>query len=749
LGHIEGIAMQKKRAFVTTALLGTAAGLFGCTVSTGEAMSGTPQLPAYQQTLVGQANRHAVQSVSHLPPNTQLAAVLQTGTRTDVPSGILQPGSIILRRSEAVERPIPAEELAATVRRIAMEAGTEAATRQVREERPIILAAAEDRINATASELSRQTNETIEQTAARLQAESMQRNEEVANAVKAYAEKNTAATAEELRAYAQEIADKTARLQQDLTEAEKRQKSFVVNELAFREQTTEQKFAHLTERQELLAAAAKDYARAEALAAQLAAQNTTIQQVGDVSRNVQATAQQVESRSRDYTADKIALASTENKLATQQLAATLSTQLAAVSAETKLAAQQVDARLSATSADLSAKLAATSTENKLANQQLASDVSGKLAAASAQSRLEAQQTATELKDIRAAQTAQQQMLQQTITQVAAELRTYGDAQIASLAHETRNSISQTAAVAQQSTDDLTAQTSAKLAQMRAEAANRSELLATRLSNQFAENLNTLATETEAKRLTPEQVANAASAAADTAVTGAMPQFRALALQTLADSQDYIRTVAQESLTDGSDPAVQEALQNAAKNVITKDDEVVFAIREALTPKAVAPILPEGERTVLGDGQRPNTITADVDIDATRLGVAALAGVKPASGPSHLAKLNPGASSAGIPRHRQDWIDLRKYRVVVHEDAATLESLMSRLMAEAVPYTGPWQIKWKLRPENADLMKETFSLDAETTFEEFVTYLSQYVHNARGVKLGFNLFDAEHILVISD
>ena len=39
----------------------------------------------------------------------------------------------------------------------------------------------------------------------------------------------------------------------------------------------------------------------------------------------------------------------------------------------------------------------------------------------------------------------------------------------------------------------------------------------------------------------------------------------------------------------------------------------------------------------------------------------------------------------------------------------------------------------------DILQEKFSLDAETTFEEFVNYLASYMVNERGVKLSFSLF----------
>jgi hypothetical protein len=76
-------------------------------------------------------------------------------------------------------------------------------------------------------------------------------------------------------------------------------------------------------------------------------------------------------------------------------------------------------------------------------------------------------------------------------------------------------------------------------------------------------------------------------------------------------------------------------------------------------------------------------------------------------------------------------------------------MLEKIIARAEPFTGPWEVRWKLKPENQDLMTEKFSLDAETTFAEFVSYLAQYLLNDRGVKLSFALFDRERVVLVSD
>ena len=256
-------------------------------------------------------------------------------------------------------------------------------------------------------------------------------------------------------------------------------------------------------------------------------------------------------------------------------------------------------------------------------------------------------------------------------------------------------------------------------------------------------------------LTPQQVATIA----EQSVQNAAPQVRAIALQSLKDSQDYLRTLTREAVQE-SDPAMTQALANAARNVITKDDRVVFAIRKAVNEALAQPeslLNSAGPRTELGPDHDLVASISDTAINPSSLGVSAILGaLEPAAGGASTSRTTPQLpliknpyASVSKARQRQDWMDLRQYRVAVHTDNLTLPEMLDSILKQAKPYTGPWQVRWKLTSDNQDLLKETFSLDAETTFEEFINYLAQYIMNDRGVKLGFALFDRERLIVISD
>jgi hypothetical protein len=244
------------------------------------------------------------------------------------------------------------------------------------------------------------------------------------------------------------------------------------------------------------------------------------------------------------------------------------------------------------------------------------------------------------------------------------------------------------------------------------------------------------------------------------------QARAIALQSVQDSKDYIKTVARNTVQDESDPAMTQALSNAASNVITKNDKVVFAIRRAVAEELQGVAQGKSPSSTAVTRLGPDhTDGKDIQLDPNRLKIAQLmapgggpatdanlAGISPAAGsaPAVTAMLNPNpAFNLNRARSRSSWMDIRQYKVVVHQDNQTIGQMLNEVVAAAEPFAGPWQIKWRLSEDNKTIMNEKFSLDAETNFDEFLSYLSQYVMNDRGVKLSFSLFDTERVIVISD
>jgi hypothetical protein len=105
--------------------------------------------------------------------------------------------------------------------------------------------------------------------------------------------------------------------------------------------------------------------------------------------------------------------------------------------------------------------------------------------------------------------------------------------------------------------------------------------------------------------------------------------------------------------------------------------------------------------------------------------------------------------AAVPTDPTQWVDIKDVRVVLHADDRTMEELFNDLLVQVRPYTGPWQVQWRLKKDNLDILDEPFSLNTETTFGELVNYMADFMVNYRGIRLKFEMFNAERILVITD
>ncbi|MBI1364307.1 MAG: hypothetical protein GC134_10010 [Proteobacteria bacterium] len=107
----------------------------------------------------------------------------------------------------------------------------------------------------------------------------------------------------------------------------------------------------------------------------------------------------------------------------------------------------------------------------------------------------------------------------------------------------------------------------------------------------------------------------------------------------------------------------------------------------------------------------------------------------------------GRAGSAVHTNSTEWIPLSDYRVVVHVENIPFEKILQDVLTEAAPYVGPWQLKWSLPKEQEDILLERFSLDAETTFDQFIAYLRDYVMNYRGIGITFEMYEADRIIVV--
>ena len=95
------------------------------------------------------------------------------------------------------------------------------------------------------------------------------------------------------------------------------------------------------------------------------------------------------------------------------------------------------------------------------------------------------------------------------------------------------------------------------------------------------------------------------------------------------------------------------------------------------------------------------------------------------------------------------IALGELRILVDMENVTLHQAVNGILQQAQDKTGPWLVKWRLKPDHEYLMREKVNLTAETTFGDFMSFLSERVNNMTGVNLFTRVFEGARVIVISD
>ncbi|MBI1364068.1 MAG: hypothetical protein GC134_08790 [Proteobacteria bacterium] len=108
--------------------------------------------------------------------------------------------------------------------------------------------------------------------------------------------------------------------------------------------------------------------------------------------------------------------------------------------------------------------------------------------------------------------------------------------------------------------------------------------------------------------------------------------------------------------------------------------------------------------------------------------------------------SPFHKGSGMPL---EYVSLPDLRVSINVENVPLEDVMKMILDQAQESTGPWSVKWRLSEDNKGIMNERVNLTAETTFDQFMTYLVDRVNNMTGTRLFVRLFDEARIILITD
>jgi len=89
------------------------------------------------------------------------------------------------------------------------------------------------------------------------------------------------------------------------------------------------------------------------------------------------------------------------------------------------------------------------------------------------------------------------------------------------------------------------------------------------------------------------------------------------------------------------------------------------------------------------------------------------------------------------------------RLAVDLERKTLKEIVNAIVEQARPMAGHWDVKWRIAEENEYILNERVNLTAETTFEQFMDYLTDRVNNMTGIELFVSVFETSRIIIISD
>jgi hypothetical protein len=95
------------------------------------------------------------------------------------------------------------------------------------------------------------------------------------------------------------------------------------------------------------------------------------------------------------------------------------------------------------------------------------------------------------------------------------------------------------------------------------------------------------------------------------------------------------------------------------------------------------------------------------------------------------------------------VALEDVQVVIDVENASLQNVLNDIVRQAAANTGPWQVKWRLKPENMGLLTERVNLTAEAPFGQFIDLLTERVRNLSGTNLYVTSFPRSRVLLVAD
>ena len=103
----------------------------------------------------------------------------------------------------------------------------------------------------------------------------------------------------------------------------------------------------------------------------------------------------------------------------------------------------------------------------------------------------------------------------------------------------------------------------------------------------------------------------------------------------------------------------------------------------------------------------------------------------------------------VPGGAPQAVRLEDVKLVMDVENTSLRQVVQAVVQQAAEHTGPWRVKWRLKPENIGLLDEQVNLTAEATFADFFALLAERVKNLTGTQIYVTAFSAARVILVTD
>ncbi len=96
-----------------------------------------------------------------------------------------------------------------------------------------------------------------------------------------------------------------------------------------------------------------------------------------------------------------------------------------------------------------------------------------------------------------------------------------------------------------------------------------------------------------------------------------------------------------------------------------------------------------------------------------------------------------------------FVEIEDVQVFVDRENIKISEAVEEIVKKVSAHAGPWQVKWRLTPENMSIKDQRVNITAEASFMEFMDYLRERIMNMTGTQLFIKKFETSRVIVISD